>query len=331
VKERPGGRDLQWLLTLLPAFPLLLLVLRLWYLSRQNLQTMLLLVQYVSPLGLLSALLITLVWVPPLVILLVRALGGLLWISAPSRGDALRSWVVRLGVRTPDWVVVLTILLAALSWQLRFLPALMMLAVAILGLTVRDRHPGRPRLVRAVCVVLPLVAAAAAYAWLWPAGVAAARSGEALTAACLLLPPAVTVLLTGPVPAFAARPVTHWTAVVVGLLAPFAVGAIFLRAPILPIVALEVGDPRAPAIVRAHVITVDDRLTTLLDTRGQVIFVANAEIVSQALCPAARDDAPASRIEVRGWHVEQSALEWLAPAPPAVPDDPRCQGRPLRR
>lgn len=41
--------DRQWLLPLLPTFPIVLLVLRLWYLSRQNVQTMLLFVQYVSP------------------------------------------------------------------------------------------------------------------------------------------------------------------------------------------------------------------------------------------------------------------------------------------
>src|SRR4051812_48898049 len=37
--------QLNWMLTALPAFPLVLLVLRLWYLSRQDLPTMLLLVQ----------------------------------------------------------------------------------------------------------------------------------------------------------------------------------------------------------------------------------------------------------------------------------------------
>lgn len=334
VKDRlsrtPTGRDLQWLLSLLPAFPILLLVLRLWYLSRQNLQTMLLLVQYVSPLGLLSALLITLVWVPPVAILLTRALGALLWVSAPSRIDAMRSWLVRLSVRMPDWVVVLTVLLAALTWQLRFLPTLLMLSVAILGLTVRDRWPERRWLVRGACLVLPLVAAAAAYAWMMPAAVAALGSGERLTAVLLLLPPALTVLLTGPVPATAARLVTHWAALAVALLAPFAIGAMFLRAPILPTVALEVGQREQPAVVRAHVIAVDDRMTTLLDTGGRVRFVPNGQVVSQTLCPGPEDEAPASRIEVRGWHVEQSALEWLAPPRPVDPVDPRCQGRPLR-
>jgi hypothetical protein len=230
---------------------------------------MLLLVQYVSPLGLLSALLITLVWVPPVAILVTRALGALLLVSAVTRMDALRSRLVRLSLRTPDWVVLLTVLVAALSWQLRFLPALMMVSLAILGLAVRDRRPDSPRLVRGVCVVLPLVVAAAAYTWLLPAATAAARSGEGLTAALLLLPPALTVLLTGPVPAPAARLVTHWVAVVAGLLAPFAIGAIFLRAPILPVSALEVGDPARPAVLRAHVINVDDRTTTVLDMGGR--------------------------------------------------------------
>jgi len=329
LDRRTAGRDQQWVLTLLPAFPLLLLVLRLWYLSRQDLQTMLLLVQYVSPLGLLSALLITLIWVPPVAILLTRALGALLLVSALSRMDALRSWLVRLSLRTPDWVVVLTVLVAGLSWQLRFLPALMMVSLAILGLAVRDRRPDSRRLVRGVCVVLPLVVAAAAYTWLLPAAVVAVRAGEDLTAALLLLPPALTVLLTGPVPAPAARLVTHWVAVVVALVAPFAIGAIFLRAPILPVSALEVGDPARPTVLRAHVITVDDRTTTVLDMRGRVRFVPNDRVVSRALCPATARDAPVSTVAARGWHVEQTALEWLAPAPPVDEQDPRCQGRPL--
>jgi hypothetical protein len=270
-----------------------------------------------------------LAWVPPVAILVTRALGALLLVSAPSRMDALRSWVVRLSLRTPDWVVVLTVLLAALSWQLRFLPALMMVSLAILGLAVRDRRPDHPRLVRGVCVVLPLVVAAAAYTWLLPAAVAAVRSGEGLTAALLLLPPALTVLLTGPVPAPAARLVTHWVAVVAGLAAPFAIGAIFLRAPILPASALEIGDPARPTVVRAHVITVDDRTTTVLDMRGRVMFVPNDRVVSRALCPTTAGEAPVSTVAARGWHVEQTALEWLAPAPPVDERDPRCQGRPL--
>jgi hypothetical protein len=323
-------RNQQWLFTLLPAFPLILLVLRLFYLSRQNLQTMLLLVQYVSPLGLVSALMITLVWAGPVVVLVARALGALHRVSVPGET---RSWLARTSLRVPDWVVALAALLAALTWQLRFLPALLMLALAIVGLEVRDRRPDRPRLVRAVCLGVPLAAAVAGYAWLAPAIGQAWRAGEQVTAALLLLPPALTVLLTGPVPAPVARYVTHWPAVGAALLAPFVVGGIFLRAPILPTVAMEVtpagGRADAPVtVLRGHVITVDDRMTTLLEAAGTVRFVRNDAVLSQTLCPDS-DDVPTGTVAVRGWHAEQTALEWLAPAPARTPLDPRCQGRPL--
>jgi len=79
-------------------------------------------------------------------------------------------------------------------------------------------------------------------------------------------------------------------------------------------------------VVLAHVITVDDNMTTLLDTDGRVIFVPNERIVSQTLCPGA-EEVPMSTIAVRGWPVEQTALEWLAPPRPVVTVDARCQGR----
>src|SRR5262245_59967978 len=163
------------MLATLPAFPLVLLILRLWILSRQDPQTMLLLVQYVSPLELISTLLITLMWSIPVIILVGRALGTLLLLSAPSGAD---SWLVQMSMRIPDWVVVLAGLLGALIWQLRFLPVLLMLLLVILGLEVKVRHGTHRRLVRALCVGLPLVVAAAAYIWLAPGIIDAARDDE---------------------------------------------------------------------------------------------------------------------------------------------------------
>jgi hypothetical protein len=326
-------RDQQWLLPLLPAFPLILLVLRLWYLSRQNLPTMLLLLQYVSPLGLISALLITLIWVLPVVILVGRALGALLWVSAPSEAAALRSWLTSLSLRMPDWVVFMAVLLAALTWQMRFLPALLMVSLAILGLVVRDRDTASARRVQVVCVALPIAAAVAAYAWLGPAIADAFRKHETVTAALLLLPPGLAALLTGPVPGRTARLATHWVAVGAALLAPFLIGAVFLRAPILPTVAIEVDpdthDATPPEVLSGHIITVDDRMTTLLDRQGVVRFVPNDQLVSKTLCPE-NNQVPFSVVSVHGWAVEETALEWLAPAPGRTPEDPRCQGRPLK-
>jgi hypothetical protein len=253
----PQARDRQWLLAFLPAFPLLMLVLRLWYLSRQDLPTMLLLVQYVNPLGLVSALLITLIWV--------------------------------------------------------------------LSLTMRVRHAGRPLTVRTYCVVLPLVVAVVAYAWLGPAIVASVRAGELATAFLLVVPPAIMPLVTGPVPARLARLVTHWPATVAAVLSPFLVGAIFLRVPVLPTVAIELTD--TPDILLGSVVTVDDQMTTLLDLGGSIRFIPNAQARSRTLCPDP-EVAPASIVDVHGWPVEQTALEWIAPSRRPTDPDPRCVGRP---
>lgn len=322
-------RDQPWFLTLVPAFPLILLVLRLWYLSQQDVPTMLLLVQYVSPLGLLSALVTTLVWVLPVIVLVGRTLGTLLLVSAHSRDEAERSWLVRSSLRTPAWVIAVVVVLAALTWQLRFLPALLMATLAIVGLSVRDRYGSYRWQVAAACVALPLLVAAGAYVWVGPAIVAAFDEGEIVTALLLLVPIGLAPLLTGPVPARVARLVTHWPALIAGLLAPFLIGTIFVRAPILPAIAMEVGAEQASApsrIVRGRVITVDDRMTTVLDPSGAVQFVLNEQIMSKTLCPESWD-VPTSAVEVHGWPVEQTALEWIAPARSPQAVDSRCQGR----
>lgn len=328
-----------WLLTVVPGFPLLLLVLRLWHLSRQDLSTMLLLVQYVSPLGLLSALLITLVWVLPLVVLVVATLGTLLWVSAPERFDPERSLLARTTVRIPAWVLVMAALLALLTWQFRFLPSLLMLGLAVLGLRTRRRHAADRLRVRLVCVVLPLFAALLAAVWLAPAVLAAARAGEVVTLALLALPPVLAVFLTGPIPRRLAPPLTRWVLIAAALTAPFLLGAIFLRAPILPVVAVEILPPTAPVpsgnvgevpettVLIGRIITVDDRNTTLLDERGVVRFVRNDRAWSQTLCPEL-ERAPYSVVRVRGWHVEETALEWAIPRRQPVEADPRCSGRP---
>ena len=318
-----------WLLSVLPAFPLILLALRLWYLSRQDLPTMLLLVQYVSPFGLVSALVITLIWTVPAVVLPLRALGGLLLVSARDPLDAGRSLLAVTALRMPDWVVVLAALLAALTWQLRFLPALVMLLVVIIGLTAWQRHRDERLVLVVLTLAVPAAAALLAYAWVGPGIVAAVREREWSTAVLLTVPPALALLLTGPVPARWARPATHWPAVAAALLAPFAIGVVFLRAPILPSAAVELDRPGGPpAVLNGHIVTVDDTTTTLLDRAGRVRFLPNGDVRSKTLCPE-RAQAPATVVRVRGWHVEQSALEWIAPARRPEPADPRCLGRPL--
>jgi len=327
IPPRRRRAQLNWLLTALPAFPLVLLVLRLWYLSRQDLPTMLMLVQYVSPLGMISALFITLIWTVPAVILVLRVLGGILLVSAPD--DAGRSLVAVTALRMPDWVVLLAVMLAGFTWQLRLLPALGLLVVAVLGLTAVQRFRAERWLMLWITVGVPVLFGALVLVFVWPGIVAALRAGETSTALLLGAPPLLGPLLTGPVPAWSARLVTHWPAVGAALVAPFVIGVVFLRAPVLPNSAVEVGTPGGPVhVVRGQLITVDDTSNTVLEGGGEVTFILNGEVRSKTLCPEPVHP-PDSTVSVRGWPVEASALSWVAPTRPVTDVDPRCLGRPL--
>jgi hypothetical protein len=316
------------LFALLPAFPLVLLVLRLWYLSRQDLPTMLLLVQYVSPLGMISALFITLLWTMPAVVLVLRSLGGLLLVSQRDQAQAARSLLAVTALRMPDWVVVLAAVLGGITWQLRFLPVLVMLLVSIMGLTGWQRHPDDRLVLRIVAVGVPVATAVVVLLWMLPGIVEAIRRGEVGTALLLTAPPLLAIGLTGPVPVRFARLATHWPAAIAALIAPFVVGVVFLRAPILPTSALEITGGPAVDVLRGQVITVDDLDTTLLDRDGQVHFVPNGDVHTRTICPETAQ-APSSAVEVRGWPVEDSVLEWVAPTRRVTTVDPRCLGRPL--
>ena len=329
-QRRVRRSQLNWVLTALPAFPLVLLVLRLWYLSRQDLPTMLLLVQYISPLGMISALIITLIWTVPAVVLAMRVLGGLLLVSLPDQeATARRSALALTALRMPDWVVALSIGLAGFTWQLRLLPTLLMLVVVILALTARQRYPQERRMLAVASLVVPIVLGLFLLVWVWPGIRMALAAGEVGTAVLLAVPSLIGWLLTGPLPARSARLATHWPAVAAMIIAPFVIGVVFLRAPVLPNSAVEVSDGKTPVhVVRGQLITVDDTATTVLQRGGEVVFIPNDLVQSKTLCPEPVRTQN-SRINVRGWAVDASALEWVAPTRPVTDVDPRCLGRPL--
>lgn len=327
------GRGRQWVLALLPAFPILLLVLRLWVLSRQDLATMLLLVQQVNPLGLASALVLTLAWVPPAIVLTGRLLGLQQLVSRPRRADVPASWLAARVVRTPDWVIAVFVGWAAVTWQLRFLPALTAITLAIAGLTVRLRYADQDWLVAIMCVLLPLAGAGGLYMWLAPGIVAAFHDGDLATGVLLGGSPAVAVLLSGPIPRATSRVITQWLATAMAFATPFFIGAIFLGTPVLPGVALEVDVDRngeVDEVVLSTIVAVDDRMTTLLNNDGTIQFILNDVIQSKVLCSGA-EQIPVSDVVVHGWGVEETIFEVLSTPPPMLPDDPRCQGRPLDR
>lgn len=319
--------QLNWILTALPAFPLVLLVLRLWWLSRQDLPTMLLLVQYVSPLGMISALFITLIWTVPAVILVMRALGGILLVSDPERAG--RSLLAVSALRMPDWVVLLAVALAGFTWQMRLLPTLGLLVVSILGLTAVQRFNAERWVMLWITIGVPILIGVLELIFVWPGMIAAFRMHEYTTGVLLLVPPLLGPLLTGPVPERFAWLFTHWPAVGAALVTPFVIGVVFLRSPVLPDSAVEVGTSAADArVVRGQLLDVDDVSTTMLRSGGQVVFIPNNQVLSKTLCPETTDPAQSS-IPVRGWPAEESALSWVAPTRPVTDVDPRCLGRPL--
>jgi hypothetical protein len=315
VKNAP--RNQEWFLALLPVFPLALLVMRLWYASKQDTQTLLLLVQTISPLGLLSAVLLATVWVLPVIILGGRLLGTLYWISTGRS-----SWLVRAAERLPDWVVVLAVVVGVFAWQLRFLPTLAMLALAVAGLTVRDRFPGHEELRTTFCYALPLIAAVLSYMLLWPAIATAFAMRDVASAILLVLPPGLAVLLTGPVPPAPARALTHGIATAMAALMPFLAGVVVMRAPILPLIALQVtendlqvtADEKKPSrVVVGYLVASDDQMSTVLDREGNVSFFQNNQLQSKVLCPDPGEVFRTS-VNLHGWYVEQSVISWLAPA-----------------
>lgn len=321
--------ELNWLLAVLPGFPLLLLVLRLWYLSRQDLPTMLLLVQYINPLGMIGALFITLSWTIPAVILVVRVLGGILLVSVPERTAT--SFLAVAALRMPGWVVVIAAGIAAFTWQLRMLPLLMMMVVAILGLTAVQSVQGERWLMRWITIGVPVLTGLLVWIFFWPGVVAALEAGEYATAALMGVPPLMGPLLTGPVPERWARIATHWPAVGAAFALPFVVGVVFLRAPVLPNSAIEVAaEGEAVHVIRGQLISVDDTSTTMLEPTGEVRFIPNDEVRSKTLCPEPVRP-PDSSVAVRGWPVESSVLQWMAPTRKVTEVDPRCLGRPLTR
>ncbi|MFI0417292.1 hypothetical protein [Spongiactinospora sp. 9N601] len=316
------ARNQEWLLAVLPAFPVALLVLRLWWAGRQDTQTLLLLVQHVSPLGMLSVVLLTFVWVVPVVVLAGRVL-GLLYRVSTGRS----SWLVRIADLLPDWVVVLAVFVAMLGWQLRFLPVLAMLALSAAGLTVRDRRPEGETLVHAMCVAVPIMAAVLVYVAVYPAIAMAWAESDVPTFLLLAVPPGIAPLLTGPVPRLAAGLIAHGAALALAVLLPPTTGVVVLQVPILPLSAMEVTTPAGREVVVGYVIADDQRMMSVLARSGSVRFIRNDSLVSRVLCPEP-GDVPRSRVHLRHWYVEQSMISWLAPDPLPVTPDPRCEGRP---
>jgi hypothetical protein len=192
-----------------------------------------------------------------------------------------------------------------------------------------QRYPGERRMLTVITLVVPITLGLVVLLWVGPGVRTALAAGDGGTAVLLVVPSLLGWLLTGPVPARAARLATHWPAVAAIIVAPFVIGVVFLRAPVLPNSAVEVGAGTGPVeVIRGQLITVDDTATTILQRGGEVVFIPNEQVRSKTLCPEPIRPQK-SRITVRGWAIDESALEWVAPTRVVTEVDPRCLGRPL--
>ena len=310
VERRPPTGDRGWVFALLPGFPLLLLVLRVWFLAGQDPQIMLVVLQNANPLGLFASLFFTVMWVVPAAVLTLRVL----FLMLLGSGVPGRSLLARAGARTPAWVAPPAVLLAALTWQLRFLPTLVMLTLLITALEVRLRAPAGAFRVPLTAIAVPVAVGVLELSWLAGAIRDAVAAGEPTTTALLLAPPVLTPLLAGPLPARAARRLLPAVGAVLLMLMPLVLGRQYLGTPVLPRVALTVAQGGALTVHRGSLIAVDNAFASLLEDNDQVAFYPVTTLRAELICSSGAAE-PTSTVWVHGWQVELNLLSWAGPQP----------------
>ena len=327
---RPTKRDPQWGLALLPTLPLVLLVGRLWLSSGRDEQTMLLLVQHISPVSLIVKVASSLLWVSPIFVLVGRMLDDYRVVSVPTADARTDPWLLRLGRGIPDWLVGLAACFATVMWELQYLPSLCAILTVIVCLGIRRHYPDRRRLIAGTAIVLPVLAAVFEYSIFGTALTPTAAETSVVTVLLLGSPPVLAMILAGPLPAYAARPATLLPALSVFILVPLLIAMTYLHAPLLPLVAVEVTseadqEPLPPVLV-GYMVTVEDHVATLMDPGGSIRFIPTDRIAGQTICPPPSMN-PENPITVGGWSVNRSLLARIFPGPAEPEADRRCQGR----
>ncbi|MEV0622014.1 hypothetical protein AB0I81_52465 [Nonomuraea sp. NPDC050404] len=325
---RARGYDKEWAIAISPGVPVVLLMLKVWYLSDYNAETTQLLIQHINPLALLSALSLAILWTVPTAVLVVRYIAASLKLvlAEPSR-----SCLVRIDARIPAWVTWSSFLMALFAWEIQYLSILLMLALALIGLASRHHRTARPWIVPLACLCLPVLAIAAYYGAIWPAAVEAWKEGDAYLCAMLLAPPPLALILNRRLPALAARALFDGGGIYIGVLLLSVLLFRFVQIPVLPVVAVELrpspGSLTNTALT-GHIIHTDDRMVTFLEMNGIVRFLANDSVISQTVC---RDysRAPYSRISIVGKNVERTLLQGNGHDNDRLDIDQRCYGRPL--
>ncbi|WP_117215222.1 hypothetical protein [Allorhizocola rhizosphaerae] len=300
--------------------PVLLSVLRLWIEAGGELQTTLLLVEHVDPINLVAALVATGSWLVSAMFVAALAIGGMLGASGET---AARAWLARWAEQAPSWVKLGSFVIAAFTWQLIYLPLLLLALCAAYQLTPRRVW------VALVCLALygVVIGQTLVEAFRLPD-----PSTRAMAVLLLAGPAVLAVFIAGPLRPRAVR--------------PFAIGAPLLgvamllwaalplvTTPVLPLTVTVIGGPEdSVEYVRGHVITTDDVHMVVLEESGQVRYIDNDLIEAQDLCPTSQE-IPRYRLRflfpgVEPVSLEHSVLSGLGQANRgSTPGSPACRSR----
>ncbi|MEV0455068.1 hypothetical protein [Catellatospora methionotrophica] len=281
--------------------PAVFSVMRLWIEAGGELQTTLLLVANVGPVNLLAALFTTATRLVTTGLVAVFALGAVL---AVSTGDwtRRRPLFARWYIMAPPWFLAGLFTIALATWQIIYLPLLVVAAVAVFQRELALLDWPRWRWTATVAAAL------AGYGWLVaPTVLQAWRTGELFAVALLVVPPVLALCVSGPLPRLLVRPAAALAQP--GIAVVLLVAAVpVVMIPVLPMTVTTVATAAGvPEEVRGHVISTDDVNTVILQERGGVRFIDNDDIQARVLCPTA-EELVRYRLWVRDFHVEDSLL-----------------------
>jgi hypothetical protein len=296
-------------------FPLFVSALRLWVEAGGSTATTLVIIQSVEPINLFVTFLATSAWLLSAIGVAVFTIGTLYLASGRPEDEApplFATWTAMF----PGLVKIAAFVLAAATWQLLYLPLLVLSAYTVLrpALKPRDRW------------VMAGLTAAAYLVGFGPAAWDAVATRSVMPAALLILPG--VLLLTGaaqPLPASMANGLSR-TAQFLAI-ALLVWGTVpLVTAPVLPTEVISVeqkGEASQP--IRGHVLEVNDKTTAILREQGGVEYIDNSIIQSRGLCPDP-GETPRYRLWIWGYHIEDSLLRAAGRRlrPETLPD-PRCR------
>lgn len=321
------ARATQSFWTVAVGVPAIVSVLRLVVEAGGELQTTLLLVANVNPVNLVAAFVTTSTRMASALLVLLFAISAVLAASVgpgTHRTDRdPRPLVVRWKNVAPMWFAIVVVVVAFATWQLLYLPLLLLGTAAMFQLSPNRLHPSRK--VQAALIV-PIMLG---YGWLLaPTLRDAWLQGEFVVIALLLVPPVLALVIAGPLHRLTVRPLATIGPLLL-LVAMLWTAYSVVTTPVLPLTVTTVetarssflspNDPDATEDIRGHVIYVNDIHAVILQEHGGVRYVPTDEVRAQVLCPSERD-LTRYRLWIRGFHVEDSILEGLGrqkrPSPP---------------